>query len=109
MRKEFGVNGKLGVGTILPCVYLPAGYWMGCSAGTGTIVVRGSIMKLLGHEKPAAIHLEANQFTDLSRPSELSRSGCRNTAGVPVQQAKLLQDLRHSCNLRSLGFPLLRF
>jgi hypothetical protein len=71
-----------------------------------------------GHEKPAAIHSEANQFTDLSRPSigtfakRHQFSGFRNNARVPVEQAKSLKGLlQHNemdlRDLRSIGFPLL--
>jgi len=75
-------------------------------------------MTVQGHEKPAAIHSEANQFTDLPRPSigtftkRHQFSGFRNNARVPVGQEKSLKDLfQHNemdlCDLRSLGFPLL--
>ena len=52
-----------------------------------------------GHEKPAAMHSEANQFTDLPRPSigtftkRHQFSGFRNNARVPVGQAKSPRDL----------------
>ena len=93
---------------------------MGRAAGPDTTVGRGKIMTPQGHGKSAAIHSEANQFTDLSRPSigtftkRHQFSGFRNNARVPVQQAKPLKDLlRHNemdlCDLRSLGFPLLMY
>jgi hypothetical protein len=75
-------------------------------------------MTLQGYEKPAVIHSEANQFTDLPRPSigtftkRHQFSGFRNNARVPAQRAKSLKDLlQHNemdlCDLQSLGFPLL--
>jgi hypothetical protein len=77
-------------------------------------------MTVQGHEKPTVIHSEANQFTDWSRPSigtftkRHQFNGFRNTARVPVYQAKLLKNLlQHNemdlCDLRSLGFPLFKY
>ena len=115
--KEFGVSRKLGVKPILPRFYLPTVHWVGRAAGPDTTVARGKIMTVQGHEKPTAIHSEANQFTDWSRPSigtftkRHQFNGFRNTDRVPVDQAKLLEDLlQHNemdlCDLRSLVFPL---